>query len=138
MNLLSLKTGTKYRVDISYPITVENLTALKLEDLALEFWMKSSVAKEIAIDSSSNYLRMGTGVFNDNWGTANQHLDFKGQSISLTAGEWTKVTIPLKYAINAGNLTTSAEFTWLRFLMMDMGEGTVISLSDLKLVEIGR
>lgn len=130
-------TGEAYRVDIvKSKFEGVNLVEYDLNELALEFWIRSSDTRIISFNAS-NILKIGCGEYFEAFADQMQHLDFKGTVVlKLQAGEWQKVTIPLKDATDFGNITATEDIVWMRLLLQNLEEGVIISVSDMNIVKL--
>ena len=98
------------------------------DDLALTFWMKSTTAKTVTLDSDTNIFWLTT--------EDNQIVTFKGEQIVLKANEWTKVTLPFSQSNIPKVVTPASNFVGMRFLLQGLEETTKIAISDIDIVKL--
>lgn len=123
--------SSAFRVDFnSKALEQIDLSTYNLEDLAIEFWLKCSNKDVTTLPGG--LLRVGTD--SAKYGEA-PYLGYDCADISLTASEWTKVTLSLKDATNVGNVSNTDKFAWIRFLITGLSEGDDVFVSDIKIVK---
>lgn len=106
-------------------------SAYEMQNLAFEFWMKSS--ETVSIKPTA--LRMVNG--SDTTAYGKPIFQYESTAISLEAGKWTKLSLKLSDGLN-DQYTGEQAVTWMRILLADFqSEDATVAISDVKLVKIG-
>ena len=115
-----------YRIDYTKDGLSFDLSTYNLDDLAVEFWMKSSNTETTKL-SEKSFLEFRN--------SKKDAIIFKGTAITLQSGEWTKITLPLKDATTK-TIKDDKIIKKVRLLVRDIHENEDIYVSDMKIVKV--